>query len=388
VVTIPSFVSSIGDYAFRYNKHATSVMIPSSVISIGAYAFFWCQGLTNATLPNGLLTIGQSAFGGCWLMRSITIPDSVTNTGDYVFEYCSGLTEATLSKNVSRITYWEFYNCASLTSFTIPPNVTSISNEAFAGCLALTNLALPSGLLSICEGAFSGCTNLTTMVIPSSVTNIGIVPFAQDTSLSSIQVDANNPAFTSIDGVLFSKDKTTLLAYPNGKAGSYSIPNGVTSIAIGSLEYSPGLVSLTIPASVTIIWDYAIAECHNLTSAYFKGDAPDAGLVFLDDPKATAYYIPGTANWTTTFGGIPTAKWIKPSLSFLIDPASFGMHGNAIGLTISGMTNTSVVVETATNLCNPQWRAMRTNQLTSSTWQLSDTNLTHDQFHFYRARTQ
>jgi len=57
-------------------------------------------------------------------------------------------------------------------------------------------------------------------------------------------------------------------------------------------------------------------------------------------------------------------------------PASFGMHGNAIGLTVCGMTNMSVVVETATNLATPQWRAMRTNRLTRSTWQLSVTNLT------------
>jgi hypothetical protein len=77
------------------------------------------------------------------------------------------------------------------------------------------------------------------------------------------------------------------------------------SALVSEASSRSGLVTFTIPANVTIIWDYAIAECHSLTSAYFKGEAPAAGLVFSDDLTAAAYHIAGTAYWTATFGWIP-----------------------------------------------------------------------------------
>ncbi|MDR3147947.1 MAG: leucine-rich repeat domain-containing protein, partial [Treponema sp.] len=85
--------------------------------------------------------------------------------------------------------------------------------------------ALP--VTSIRSGAFAG-KNLTGVRIPSSVTTIEGGAFANNPALSAITVDANNPAYTTIDGVLFSKDGRTLVAYPAGKGSSYAIPQGVT----------------------------------------------------------------------------------------------------------------------------------------------------------------
>jgi hypothetical protein len=84
---------------------------------------------------------------------------------------------------------------------------------------------------SIGGNAFSSCTSLTSVTIPNSVTSIGSGAFSGCTSLSAITVEALNSFYSSVDGVLFNKSQTTLIQYPGGKAGSYTIPNSVTSIA-------------------------------------------------------------------------------------------------------------------------------------------------------------
>jgi len=84
--------------------------------------------------------------------------------------------------------------------------------------------------------------------------------------LAAITVDTNNPAYSSLDGVLFDKGQTTLVQYPGGRAGSYTIPNGVTSIGTNAFYECSGLTSVTIPAGVTAIGDSAFYGCAKLTS--------------------------------------------------------------------------------------------------------------------------
>ena len=83
---------------------------------------------------------------------------------------------------------------------------------------------------SIGSNAFLRCFSLSSVTIPASVINIGENAFCDCTSLTAITVDALNPTYSSVDGVLFDKSQTTLIQCPGGKAGSYAIPNSVTSI--------------------------------------------------------------------------------------------------------------------------------------------------------------
>ena len=160
-----------------------------------------------------------------------------------------------------------YSNRSDITSVVIEPGVTSIGSLAFYECSNLTSITIPSGLTSIGDYAFWNCTGLTSITIPSSVTSIGVNVFYNCTGLTDITVDSNNSSFCSESGVLFNKDKTTLIYYPLGKNdSSYTIPDGVTVIEQYAFYCNSKLTSVTIPSGVTSIGEMAFRECSGLTS--------------------------------------------------------------------------------------------------------------------------
>lgn len=119
---------------------------------------------------------------------------------------------------------------------------------------------------SIPDRAFEWRSELKTVTIPSSVTEIGTNIFPSCAYITEIIVDGSNEFFSSEGGVLFNKDKTTLLCYPKGKSGAYTIPNSVTSIAAYAFDFCKGLTAITIKSGVTTIGEFAFNYCSNLTS--------------------------------------------------------------------------------------------------------------------------
>ena len=314
-VTIGNGVTSIGQHAFAGCSGLISVTIPNSVTYIWEYAFYGCSNLTSVTIPNGVTSIGNFAFAGCSGLTSVTIPNSVTSIGDNAFYQCSHLSSATIPNSVTSIGFAAFSGCYNLTSITIPDGVTSIGNSAFYGTpwydnqpdglLYLDNWLLgykgktPTGAITIADdtkgiagGAFRNCNGMTSITIPGSVIFIGGYVFQWCGSLASITVDESNPNYKSEDGVLFSKDGTTLIAYPTGKTEtaytipnsvatigdcafyscslltSVTIPNGVVSIGEKAFYHCSGLTSTTIPAGVISIGDYAFFGCSGLTDFF------------------------------------------------------------------------------------------------------------------------
>ena len=300
----------------------TAVIPPSingmPVVYIGANAFNSCTGLTSVTIPNSVTSIGQGAFYDCTGLTSVTIPDSVTSIGIAAFEDCSGLT-----------------------SVIIGNGVTSIGNSAFELCTGLTSVSIPNSVTSIGVFAFAHCTGLTSVTIGNSVTSIGGSAFYNCTGLTSIVVDANNPVYSSQDGVLYDKAMTTLIQYPGGKAGGFTVPNSVTSIGGNAFAFCSGLTSVTIGNSVTSIGGYAFYRCSDLTSAYFLGNAPSMGyFVFLLCPvNFTVCYTAGSTGFTTP-------SWCPPN------NACYPVCGETTSSTstVPSTTTTSVPSATTTSI--------------------------------------
>ena len=264
--------------------------------------------------------------------------------------------------------------------------VTTIGEDAFAFDNSLTSVTIPNSVTSIGGFAFYECFDLMSVTIPSSVTSIGELAFGVCTNLMSITVDASNPAYSSMSGVLFDKAQATLLQFPGGLGGSYTIPNSVTSIGGGAFFGCGSLTIVTIGNGVTSIGLGAFESCTSLTSVYFTGNAPSPtdASVFFGDP-ATVYYLPGTTGWGAMFDGLPTALWFLPNPVILNFEPGFGVQPGGFGFTISWATNASVVVEAATNLANPVWIPVSTNTLTSGTNYFSDPQWTNYPMRFYRA---
>lgn len=174
-------------------------------------------------------------------------------------------------------------------------SVVSIGEHAFFYCSHLTSVAIPSSVVTIEEGAFSQCSRLTSVTIPSSVSEINRNVFVGCNKLKIIDVDEHNASFTSLDGVLYSKDLTRIIRFPEGMQGSYSIPNTVTTIGYGAFYSCDGLTGVTIPTSVIIIDDHAFGGCHNLTSVHVPNHVSSIGsFAFSNCSNLTLVSIPNS----------------------------------------------------------------------------------------------
>ena len=440
--TIPNSVTSIGHLAFYGCTGPTNVTIPDSVTSIGSDAFFCCFNLTSVTIPDNVTSIGDEAFYYCLSLTTITvktnnpayssldgvlfnknqttliqwpggragsftIPNSVTSIVSYAFSDCYRLNSVTIGTNITSIGSSVFEYCSSLTNMTIPNSVNSIGSYAFEYCSSLTSFTIPNSVTNIGSYAFDYCSSLTNVMIGASVKSIGNGAFYYCTSLIALTVVTNNPVCSSVDGVLFNKSQTTLLQCPEGKAGSYIVPNSATSIGYLAFYGCTSLTNVTIGTNVTYIGDYAFENCSSLASVtipnrvigigeyafedctklkwvYFQGNAPGADItVFLGD-SATVCYMPGTMGWSTTFGGCWTKLWNPQAQT---SGASFGVRTNRFGFNITGTSGLVIVVEACTNFANPVWIPLATKTLTSGSVYFSDSQWTNYASCFYRLRS-
>lgn len=345
--------------------------------SVNAYAdeaLQWCvaEGIIGGSdgklLPQGNATRAQV---GAILIRFIEkfgcAPDSGV-CGDLIWELTadgtltiSGSGEVPSSYDVP----W-YLQRSYIKNLVIQEGITEIAPGAFSACKMLRNVILPESVTTIGKYAFAGCSSLTELKLPPALTTLGLdavmnsalqrldIPATVTTLLERdnynydvvfpcpVYVDPANPAYTSdAQGVLFTKDKTTLISAHTQLSGRYALPEGVTTIPEGAFRDCDELTEVIIPEGVEEIPMYAFSDCNalkvvslpntlkrignrafmrcanlpsitipasvesieasfmwcfTLTEIYFLGDMPEFWDVFA--PYGTMlYYVSGTAGW-------------------------------------------------------------------------------------------
>lgn len=270
-IALPSTVRNIGNQSFAHCRELTSVTVPEGVSKISDSMFYGCSGLTNITIPSSVRRIETDAFRGCDGLIEVTISEGVTSIGDKAFYGCSNIKNITIPPSVKRIDESAFYRCDNLQSVTFKDGLTHIGKRAFSACYDLTNITLSASVKNIEEWAFSGCDELISITIPKGVTSIGDRAFDGCTGITNFFVDANNAHYSSLDGVLFNKNQTTLIRYPMGKKevqrtkpkGEPNVGNSEFSrVNMSTPDFVPIVEEYVLPRNVKSIGNYAFTECY------------------------------------------------------------------------------------------------------------------------------
>ena len=261
-------------------KNVQHIVMTEGITGTTGYTFT-VSPLISISIPASLTSFSIFSLWGCPNLITISVhPDNPKYTS--VDGVLFNKDETTLLT----------YPAGRPGHYEIPSTVVTIGG-AFDRCI-LSSVTIPSSVKNI-DGWFWCCPNLTSIFIPSSVTYIAGNCFVGCNAMTSIDVEAGNPNYSSIDGVLFNFDKTTLIAFPTGREGHYDIPQSVKTIGQNAFTGWIKLVTLSIPASVTFIHVNNFGRCHSLTSISVHKDNENYssidGVLFTKD-KTTLICVP------------------------------------------------------------------------------------------------
>lgn len=287
-ISLPKGLEVLGNRAFNASG-ITSIVIPGSVKTVGALAFFQSY-IEKATIEDGVEILDSAAFRQCGL-KEITIPGSVKEIKDSCFSEIWGLSKVTINNGVEKIDGGAFYGTA-IKEIEIPASVLTIDDSAFSGCGMIqtinvaidnqnyssqndslynkdktkiirypsgkkdTEFEVPSTVKEIGNSCFSSCGNLKKIQITSNVEKLATSSFVNQGILTEINVVSENQYYSSEDGVLFNKDKTEFIKWPQGKSlTEYTVPRTVKTIKASSF-YESNIKSIIIPPSVEKMESY------------------------------------------------------------------------------------------------------------------------------------
>lgn len=365
-------VTAIGESAFSGRSLLSSITLPEGLDSIKSYAFNGCSGIKQKfIIPQSVRYVGTGAFSGCsfttinipknirggvcqWSLSTCkkltditvdegndkyyfsggmlfckndtlvacpggrdigdyTVPSNIKAINDFAFYHKTGNFSVTLPENFSYLGYGAFMY-SELTSINLPGSIEKIPVNAFKDT-RLKNVTIGEGTKFIEYEAFFANSYLETVSLPSTVVEVGQCAFTGG-RMTAISVDSKNENYISDNGVLMSRDKTELVAFPCGITGSYTVPSCVRSINerafyganINSVEISEGvekigvrafancfdLKDITLPASVSGMEENAFEGCLMLKSVTVKRKEPAviSSTAFDRDYNRATLYVP------------------------------------------------------------------------------------------------
>ncbi|MBQ1183685.1 MAG: leucine-rich repeat domain-containing protein [Clostridia bacterium] len=322
-LVVPSYIESVGAYAFYGCKDITSVEISEGITRIGECAFYGCENLAKITVPKTVLKIEDGAFSDCDKLSVVNVSTDNTNYKNlagalveietktlikgfnntqlpndnsierisaYAFSGCNSLLSIVIPDCISYIGVSAFKDCTQLTDVTLPKTITSINSGVFSGCEQLKNIILPENLLNIGSNAFRYCKNLTSITLPEKITEIGDFAFADCVSLTSLEIPgsltklgngivAGSTSLTSLSA----KEGSSYYSYNNCiikrgtvwagcKTSRIPIIDSITMIAPYAFMGQTGLTQIALPNSITDIEVGSFDGCTALSKVYYGGD--------------------------------------------------------------------------------------------------------------------
>lgn len=267
------------------------------------------EGITEIIIPtqiNGVSVIGidDMAFNGCFRLTSIVIPEGITTIGSFVFDNCYSLTKINIPDSVNQIKYGAFSNSSICNVIVTQSNGYYYSDDGILFNKNKTELlhynkpqstyAIPSTVKKIGEYAFDGCSQIVDIIVSENVSTIGQWAFTDCNNLNNIFVNDNNKNFSDENGVLFDKDKKTLIFYPAGKKETHIvIPDGVVNIENEAFFDCANVKYLTIPDSVKKIGEYVFGDLISLKFVYYLGCGEQWSEIFIADGNEAITGCPG-----------------------------------------------------------------------------------------------
>ena len=203
-----------------------------------------------------------------------TVPTSVKELYNYTF-YNSHLSSVFLPADIEEIPKYCFQEAKMLKTIALPRNLRSIKSSAFSNCVNLSNLIFPNNLENIESYVFWKCTSLPSVLkLPVSLKNIDGTSFGRCNQVKEFSIP-NGAIYTTIDGVLFSSDLSTLVLFP-GKEGNYEVPTG--TIKLGRGAFCRAIINeLKLPNTLRTIEENSIYACNNLTEIKIPEGVTDIG---------------------------------------------------------------------------------------------------------------
>ncbi len=257
-VIFPASLKTICKGAFHKEDHLNKVHFTEGIEEIADVSFAFCASLSEVILPKSIRAIHCRAFAGCKALTKAVIPHAVSgcNKAGAVMPNC-------ISDSL-------FSGCYALQEAVIPMGTTTICEEAFENCQSLTDISIPDSVEEIGDKAFNGCISVRELRIPHSVKRIGreAIPRGEHSKLEKILVSPENEMYCSIDGVLYTKDMSKLIACPvNYAKTTFVVPEGVEEISACAFEGCKKIRKIVLPDSVVQIGENAFSRMYNLRKA-------------------------------------------------------------------------------------------------------------------------
>ena len=229
------------------------------------FAFEACVSLTDITMPESMEALDKGSFCDCSSLTNVQLNEGIKYIGEGCFANCGGIEHIDIPETVEDLGASAFHKCTSLLSIKIPKPIEYLPVELFNNCSSLETVVLQEGLKGMGNSVFNECFNLKSISLPSTFKSFGMWVFWDCYSVEKYDVAEENPYFTSVDGVLYSKDLKTLVQYPAGSTvKDFIVPEGTETVGFASCEGAINLEKVTIPASVKKLDGASLYKCDNL----------------------------------------------------------------------------------------------------------------------------